>query len=199
MPQSKFRERQRLLLIEIAERVIASEGLAALQARRIAKEAGCAIGTIYNIFGDIDGLILTVNERTLSALGERLIAAPVNLCGRDLEGRLMALATAYLDFATHHPQRWRAVFEHRLPKDSAVPAFYVEDRQRLLSMIDVQLTPVISDGQSRLIAAHALFSAVHGIVLLSLDEKLGSFDARVCGQQIAFIVGNTVRGLAAAR
>jgi len=197
MPPTTFRERQRVLLIEITEVVIATKGLAAVQARRIAKDADCAIGTIYNIFGDIDGLILAVNERTLHALGADLIEAASNVRGRDIEARLMALATAYLTFATLHPRRWRAVFEHRLSEGSAVPAFYVDDRMRLLAMIEVQLTSAIADPVARMVAAHALFSAVHGIVLLSLDEKLGAFDADLCAQQIAFIVGNTVRGMGA--
>lgn len=196
--QASFRDRQRVLLIEITEVVIATKGLAAVQARRIAKDAGCAVGTIYNIFGDIDGLILAVNERTLHALGGDLIEASADACGRVLEARLMALAMTYLKFATLHPRRWRAVFEHRLPEGSVVPAFYADDRKRLLAMIEAQLMTTISDPAARSVAAHALFSAVHGIVLLSLDEKLGAFNADLCAQQIAFIIGNTVRGLGTA-
>ena len=172
-----------------------SEGLAAVQARRIAKEAGCSVGTLYNIFGDIDGLILAANERTLHELGASLAAAARSVSATGLDARLMSLATAYLDFATLHPRRWRAVFEHRLPDGTQVPAFYIEDRSRLLALIETELAPAMREPQARSDAAHALFSAVHGIVLLSLDEKLGQFDAAQCRRQIAFIVENVAARL----
>ena len=44
-------------------------------------------------------------------------------------------------------------------------------------------------------AAHALFSAVHGIVLLSLDAKLGPFEPATCERQIRFVVEHVVQGL----
>lgn len=194
-PPPPFRDRQRAALIEIAETVLAHEGLAAVQARRIAKDAGCAVGTLYNIFGDIDGLILAANERTLQTLGTVLQTAASKAENTGLQSRLMALASAYLDFATAHPRRWRAVFEHRLPEGRELPASYAEDRRRLLALIEHQLTNAIADPQQRSDAAHALFCAVHGIVQLSLDEKLSTFDPANCQRQIHFIVENVTRGL----
>ena len=190
-----YRERLRMRLIEAAQSVMITDGFSAVQARRIAGDGACSVGTLYNIFGDIDGLILAVNERTLDELGHSLEAATSTGASHDLKTRLMALATAYLDFATAHPRRWRAVFEHRLPQGTQVPAFYVADRQRLLSLIETQIAGAIPGAASRSIAAHALFSAVHGIVMLSLDEKLGDFDPVQCQRQIRFIVENVARGL----
>ena len=190
-----YRERLRLRLIEAAQSIMITDGFSAVQARRIAGDGACSVGTLYNIFGDIDGLILAVNERTLDELGRSLEAATRTGASHDLKTRLMALATAYLDFATAHPRRWRAVFEHRLPEGTPVPAFYVADRQRLLSLIEAQIAVAIPAPQKRSDAAHALFSAVHGIVMLSLDEKLGDFDPVQCQRQIRFIVENVARGL----
>ena len=70
-----YRQRLETRMIDIAERLIASEGLAAVQARRIAQEADCSVGTLYNVFGGLDGLIIAVNTRTLKALGEKLETA----------------------------------------------------------------------------------------------------------------------------
>ena len=107
----------------------------------------------------------------------------------------MALASAYLDFATANQRRWRSVFEHRLPEDKPAPDSYRDDRRRLLALIELQLVGVVVDPGGRSDAAHALFSAVHGIVLLSLDAKLGPFDPAQCERQIRFIVEHVVRGL----
>jgi AcrR family transcriptional regulator len=190
-----YRDRLKVRLLQVAESVLATEGLAAVQARRIAKDASCSVGTLYNIFGDIDGLILSANERTLHTLGLVLMASARRAGGGDLKNRLMALATAYLDFATANQLRWRAVFEHRIPDDRGVPETYLEDRRALLALIAVQLEGVVTAPEARSDAAHALFSAVHGIVLLSIDAKLGPFEPATCERQIRFVVEHVVRGL----
>lgn len=192
---ASFRDRQKDNLVEIAEKILADEGLPAVQARRITKDAACAIGTLYNIFGDINGLILAANERTLNGLGFALQAAANRSECAGLEARLQALAIAYLEFAMANTRRWRAVFDHTLPECHEVPAFYVENRQSLLALVEAELAPVIADAAARTDAAHALFSAVHGIVLLSLDEKLGTFDAPQCRRQITFLIQHISRGL----
>ena len=194
-PGHSFRDRQRLKLREVAEGVLASEGLASAQARRIAKDAGCSVGTLYNIYGDIDQLILAANETTLHDLA-RALGDAARLAGEhDLEARLMALAQAYLSFASANVLRWRAVFEQRLADDYPVPSSYLEDRSRLLALIETELHGAIGEAGARGDAARALFAAVHGIVLLALDLKLGPFDAATCERQIRFVVGNVVRGL----
>src|SRR6516164_10889056 len=62
-------------LIDAAERTIASKGLAALRARDLARETGCAVGTIYNVFEHLDELVLCVGSRTLAMLDAALEAA----------------------------------------------------------------------------------------------------------------------------
>ena len=111
-PQSDktYRDRLRAQLIAVARTVLTTEGLGALQARRIARDAHCSVGTLYNIFGDIDGLILAANQLTLADLGCALEQAATGAVRRDLNARLMALAIAYLAFAMAHPKAWRAVF-----------------------------------------------------------------------------------------
>lgn len=194
--EEPYRERLRATLLHVTETVIGEEGLAAVQARRIAQAAGCSVGTLYNIFGDIDGLILTANQRTLQDLGRTLTAVAQRAARGDAKTRLMALAGAYLDFANANRRRWRAVFEHRLPDDKPVPESYVDDRRRLLALIETQLDRIIEEPGARSDAATALFSAVHGIVLLSLDAKLGPFDPAQCERQIRFVVENVIDAIA---
>ena len=190
-----FREKMRAKLLAAVEAKIASAGLAEVQARRIADEAGCAVGSLYNIYGDIDGLVLAANTRTLADLGAVLKAAQARAVGQPLDSRLMALAIAYLDFATVHQRRWRAVFEHRPRDDYPVPQSYYDDRRGLLGLIEAEMGVTVADDTARHDAARALFSATHGNVLLSLDAKLGPFDPAACERQIRFLVHHVVVGL----
>src|SRR5258707_381817 len=63
--------KRRLLMLEIARGIIAAKGLRALKVRDVAEAADCSIGSVYNEFGDFDGLILTVNSETVQTLAAR--------------------------------------------------------------------------------------------------------------------------------
>ena len=90
------REALRSNLIEIAERTISNDGLRALRARDLAKEAGCAVGAIYNVFDDLTELILAVNLRTFHRLGEDVSAAVATRAEAPPVDRLIVMAKAYL-------------------------------------------------------------------------------------------------------
>ncbi len=197
MDTQPYRQRLEARMIDIAERVIAAEGIAAMQARRVAQEADCSVGTLYNVFGGLDGLVVAVNMRTLAALGEQLSATARGAEQGTLEQQLMALALAYRDFAVQQNRRWRALFEHKMEPGKPVPASYREAQASLFALVEAALRGVIADATERFSAARALFAAVHGIVTLALDNKLGGQDAAETERQVRFIVSAAARGLAA--
>jgi AcrR family transcriptional regulator len=189
-------------LVAIAERTIAARGLARLKARDLAVEAGCALGAIYNVFDDLDDLILTVNGRTLAALEQALAdAAKVDgaKSASDAAIRsLVTMATAYLDFAAANTARWRAVFDHRLVAGGSLPDWYLADQAKLFGYVERPLRalrPAMNAGE-RALLARSLFSAVHGILTLGLEEKLGLVPLAILREQVALVVGATARGLA---
>src|SRR5215212_8113049 len=97
---------RRHLMLEIARGLIASNGLRSLKVRDVAEAAACSIGSVYNEFGDFDGLILTVNRDTVRALTDRLVAVPSENPIRQLHG----LAETYLAFAADHANLLRSLF-----------------------------------------------------------------------------------------
>jgi AcrR family transcriptional regulator len=191
-----YRTRLKARMLQIAERLLEEEGLPGVQARRIAKEADCAVGTLYNIFNGLDGLIVAANTQTLRAFGRAGEAAMRRAADRPVGEQLEALALAYLDFAMTHRRRWKAVFDHQMPDGEDVPAPYRQDQNRLFAMIEMPLVAIIDDPVQRNSAARSLFAAVHGIVALALDRKLGPFDATETERQVRFIVKLMAGGLA---
>lgn len=192
-------ERRRNLkqsLIDAAEQGISSYGLPGLRARSLADRIGCAVGAIYNVVADLDELIMLVNSRTLAALERDLLAAQRNE-GDTAVDRLCRMALAYLDFATTRRLRWRAVFDHRLPPGKAMPEWYLNDQMRLFSYVEGpvgELLPGVSPARRALIA-RTLFSAVHGIVTLGLEEKLQALAPEDLREQLTFAVAALARGL----
>jgi AcrR family transcriptional regulator len=189
----------RTRLIDAAERTIAERGLAALKARDLAAEAGCAIGTIYNVFEHLDELVLAVGSRTLAMLDAALGAARSRSPDSSTEeaiADLVRLALAYLDFAARHQVRWRALFEHRSSGAHPLPDGYVEQQGVLFAQVEgplVMLLPGLDDERRRVLA-RTLFSAVHGVVALGLEEKLVSLPLSDLRQQLVAIVRAIARG-----
>ena len=178
MSTKQRRAELRQALLQAAERKIAADGLKGLKARELAAEAGCAIGQIYNVWPDLDGLIIAVNARTLDDLDELLTAAraPAELAAAEAaRALLIAQAEAYLDFARHNGERWRAVFEHRLAGSRPLPAWYREQQARLFSHVDRPLRALLPGlpPAERAALGRSIFSAVHGVVSLGLEQLLG--------------------------
>ena len=206
------REQLRNALVAAAERAIAERGLGELRARELAAEAGCAVGAIYNAVEDLDELIMLANMRTLAKLETGLAAALAtgsddahdakHAAKHDADSaiaRLVKLALAYLAFASANTPRWRALFDHRMP-DRPVPDWYRNEQQKLFGLIEEPLRvlqPRMSP-KRRALLARSLFSAVHGLAVLGLEEKLQAIPLSVLREQMTFIVTTIGRGMASA-
>jgi AcrR family transcriptional regulator len=185
--------KRRVLILEIARGLIASKGLRSLKVRDIAEAADCSIGSVYNEFGDFDGVILTVNRETVQALTARLFAVPREDPVRQLHG----LAATYLDFATEHANLLRSLFEHRMEEDRPFPEdilTMVMDAFALMHAPLVRLLPE-RDPTDVALLSRMMFSAVHGIISLGLEERMVAVPPERLRQQVAQFVDTHLAGL----
>jgi len=190
-------------LTAAAEHLIETRGLAGVKARPLAQASGCALGAIYNVFPDLDTLIMAVSARTLERLDAHLTAVLAEAGGWEADPRaaarheLVALAIGYLAFASAHRARWRALFEHRLPEGKTIPDWLVADQSRLFSRLETLLAPLfpLLSPEARALRSRSLFSAVHGLVLLGLEEKLAAMPAESLRAELVLLVRAMVAGL----
>ncbi|MEO1649620.1 MAG: TetR/AcrR family transcriptional regulator [Pseudomonadota bacterium] len=191
-------EDRRMLLrekiLEIASTIITTEGLSALQARRVAKEADCSVGTLYNVYGNLDRLVLAVNEMTLDRLRRALNETRASQTDQTIERKVDTVARAYLDFAAREKHAWRALFEHRLTTETVAPQSFRDKEDAVFSVFD----DCVSDGKTNAetkMQSRAIFGAVHGIISLALDEKFDPFNEGQSQEAVAFIAATIARGL----
>jgi AcrR family transcriptional regulator len=191
----------RQALLEAAERTIAGEGLKSLKARRLAAEANCAIGQIYNVWPDLDSLIIAVNARTLDDLDASADRGGTG-DGRGDTGARSARRAArpggcLSGVREPNAQRWRAVFEHRLAGERELPTWYREQQARLFSHVDRPLRKLLPGvaPPERADLGRAIFSAVHGVVWLGLEELLGPQSYDDLRRQLRTVMGAIVDGL----
>ena len=187
------RSRRRLEMVETARTIIAARGLRSLKVRDVAGAANCSIGSVYNEFEDFDGLILTVNRETMQALTERLAAVPDDDPGQQLHG----LAVAYLDFAVGHANLLRALFEHRMEDDRPFPEDLLDMVMQAFALMHPPLARLLPGCDEEEIAGHSrlLFSAVHGIITLGLEERMVAVPPQDLRKQLARFVDRQLIGL----
>ena len=167
------KEALREKLVDLAEMQIAHGGLRSVKARDLAKEAGCALGAIYNAFDDLQALFMAVNGRTFQRLGV-VVAQSVERVQAGPNERLIIMSEAYLMFASENTKLWRAMFDLEMSTESQVPDWYLAALEDLFSHIAGPVSEIYPqmDAENVGLMTRSLFSSVHGIVLLGLEKRI---------------------------
>ncbi|UWQ31177.1 WHG domain-containing protein [Leisingera sp. M527] len=161
-------------LVEAAEIRIARDGAGALRARDLAEDAGCALGAIYNAYDDLNAIIMAVNGRTFRRLGAAVRASVADAGAEPPTARLILMSNAYLHFAIGNTNLWRALFDLQMTAEGPVPGWYLDALEGLFANIALpvgELFPGMGAEETGLMV-RALFSSVHGIVLLGLERRI---------------------------
>lgn len=178
-------------LVQLAEAQIAAQGLASLRARDLAAAAGCSVGAIYNVFDDLNALVLEVNGRTFRSLGASVSQAVAQAGPIHPNARLIVMSNAYLHYAAANTHLWRALFDLEMPAGDTVPGWYLDALGKLFSIIAEPLAELFPDMSARDLdlMTRALFSAVHGIVLLGLERRISAVPVEALETMIAQVLG----------
>jgi AcrR family transcriptional regulator len=180
-------------LLAAAESFIETNGLAELRARTLAQTVGCSVGAIYNVFPDLDALILAVNAATLDAIGRHMASIQA---GTPAE-QFASLAAAYLNYATTQRRRWDALFTHRLPQDAEAPDWFMATQAAAFSHIEAPLKQLRPDlpRHDLTLLARSIFAAVHGIVAFGLEHRTGPIDLAALATQLTTVAEALAVGL----
>lgn len=156
------RDELRELLISAGQGQMARSGFAGFSARAVASAAGYSVGTISNVFGNVDGLITAINTRTIHLWTDEVVHALAK-CGRDTD-RLAILVRAYFKFAACNTNLWTAVYDHRRSKTSELDEALISARGRLVGIIEAEVATFLgarADQELRRLT-HSLIAVVHG-------------------------------------
>ncbi|MDJ0277936.1 TetR/AcrR family transcriptional regulator [Sphingomonas sp. 2R-10] len=171
------------LILNAGAGLMAETGLSGFSAREVAKRVGYTIGTIHNVFGNVDGLVMAINTATFAlwadALEARLAAA-----GPD---RIAVLVDAYFAFARDNPLRWSAIYEHRIAADAFPPA-QGEVRGRLTGIVVREVAAALGHAPDAAVGtlARSLVALVHGHCAFAVSGSWAAMGERdVEGEALA--------------
>lgn len=154
------RSELRDLFVAEGHRHLADVGFARFSAREVAKRIGYSVGTIYNVFGSLDGLLIAINTRTFTQwVGylRALLEAP----GGD---RIRTLVEGYFSFAQANPNLWMAIYDHRLPPGMTMVENEAAARAVLTGIVAEEIAVALPRADATDLArlTHSLIATVHG-------------------------------------
>ncbi len=186
------REQQLEQLVLAAEMAVSLHGLAGFKARELANDIGVSLGMIYNLVEDMDDLVLRVAAKTLDKLDTVLNNTKQGLSPQE---RLIEIALAYRNFASNNTNQWRVLFEYRMPTNRLMPEKLVEQQTYLFRHIVQPLAKLLPKGEDLALTSRMMFSAVHGVIALGLDEKLVAVPLHALDEQLTTLVSIMCAGL----
>lgn len=162
------REELEELILAAGEAHLAEAGFAAFSAREVAKRVGYSVGTISNVFGSYDRLVLAINARTLRAwtafMQARVEAEP--------HDRVAALVAGYFDFAAGNRHRWMALYDHRMEGEFTLPDWFLAAFEGLIALLRREVAaerPGDGDEQVRVLTG-SLAAIAHGHCMFMLNR-----------------------------
>lgn len=161
-------------LAEAAEAILEEEGLDALSLRAVARRAGVSQAAPYHHFADKDALLGSVAGYGFQKLRDAMSEA-AKPCADPLGG-LQNFGLAYIRFAQKHTALFRLMFtrgtvipapEEATPQDGVVDDLTIEGICKATGCTREQAKRINL----------LLWSCVHGLTMLWLDNQLGAPDS----------------------
>lgn len=164
------REELVALTLETVKEFLKDNSYHELSLRKIATMIGYVPSTLVNVFGNYNLLLLHAVAQTLDELAYE--AKSVMSKSADNSTALYELAYCYHDFAQKHPYRWQLIFEHKMNGDD-LPEWQSDRIDTMTGMLEHLLQALAPKRQPTEIvqASRVLWAGVHGITLLSVDDK----------------------------
>lgn len=184
----------RELLVTEGHLLMSESGFARFSARAAARKASYSVGTIYNVFGSLDGYLIAINSRTFlhwaNALESALEEVP-----HEGTARLEALVQAYFEFAMSHPDAWMAIYDHRIDRAIDIPREDEAAREVLTGIVDREVGEWFANQEGDCDPEHirrlvrSLIATVHGHCALALSGSFALMNEREpAGQALARVL-----------
>ena len=159
-------------LVRSAVELLRAEGPDALTLRGVARAAGVSQAAPYRHFADRRALVAAVAEAGFRRMHAAMLEAVQSAPGTQ---GFKAVAVAYVRFGHEHPAEYRIMFGPELGHQDDLPELQATSRAVLEFVAEgvrgLQAAGLVVPGDAGMIAA-ALWSMLHGLVMLSLDGQI---------------------------
>lgn len=178
-PLRKFNKEN---IIDVAYNIVEKEGLASLNARRIAKELNCSVQPIFHNFANMEDLKEEVFNKIYAKYQSMMIEA------KDLEHPYLVKGLAYIEFAKTYPEFFKIIFMQESKKN--LEEFALADDDMLKNIFE-SITQKFAVSQEDLKDFYIkVWIFTHGLACLIATKTVNFTD-----EEIKTILLNTVQEL----
>lgn len=170
--------RRRNSLLDAVARLLAAEGYDAITTNAIAREAGTAIGTVYDYFPNKEAMLTALLERYRRRLEQRLMTALAEAAGAELDVLVERGVRAFADFyrqETGYAQLWLGS-QLVGPLRDAGNRWGVQFGERLEALVQQRLG--VSPARARRIAL-TFVHAISAVITMALGRPEAERDALI--------------------
>lgn len=186
----------RRVIVDAATEIVAQNGFLGLSAREIARKIDYSPGTLYNIFKNIDDLLLTIEVELLDKLIAHLKNVQQTNCARK---NIHALADAYLSFSQDNQNLWNLLNQHHLPPGQQIPADMDTRHSKLEGIILAALHPDPGEDEDKGVMSGSVWAGIHGIISLAAAAKCSRVTFTTAADLVDDLIETYFAGLAAQR
>lgn len=163
-------EELRELILGATRRVVEADGICQPSAREIARAIGYAPGTLYNMFQNLDEILLHVEARIFDELDARLAT---DLAGVEPRDAIRQFAETYVSFACENPRLWALINQHHPEPSLQIPAWYLERSCAPLNRLETVLARSRTTNDATEISRNArlIWTTLHGLVQVGMTGK----------------------------
>lgn len=167
------RDELAVLILEAAYKIISEEGYDKVNTRRIAKEIGYTVGTLYNVYKSLEEIFIQVNSRALDVFIRDIFTGVEDIS--NIEEFLEVITTNYFKFAKEKFYLWQIIFDYQFSSEFEFPKWYTKKISsafemaaqyagKMLKQNNCDIDPVTFTG--------LLWSTMHGLYSLSVRDKI---------------------------
>ncbi|HJZ48664.1 MAG TPA: TetR/AcrR family transcriptional regulator [Roseiflexaceae bacterium] len=186
-------------LIQAGKALLAQEGIAGLDLRKVARAAGVSHAAPYRHFADKQALLAAIAEDGFYQLASRIDAA-IEQAPSSASDQLEQLAHAYIRFALDHPAHMREMLSGLTVQRAAYPALHAAAKQAFQRVVQIvargqaRSEIVLGDPASLSMVA---WTQIHGIAMLLIEDQLPGVkgDDRAIARLIADCMHTLYAGL----
>jgi AcrR family transcriptional regulator len=182
-------------LIRAGQALLAEEGIAGLDLRKVARAAGVSHAAPYRHFADKQALLAAIAEEGFYQLAEGMDAA-IGHAPATAIAQLEQLAHAYVYFALEHPAHMREMFSGLTVKRAAYPQLHAAAKQAFQRVVQViecgQAQGEIGPGAPADLSM-VTWAQIHGIAMLLIEDQLPGVKGD--DQAIAGLIAHCIRTL----
>lgn len=181
------------MIINAAYELMEKEGYAKISTRRIASQIGYTVGTLYNIYKNLDDIFIHVNSRTLDKLTAQLEETMKN---SSKDTVLKDIAIKYIKFSQDNFYLWSMLFEYKFPEEHEIPTWYANKINKLYDTVSNGITicsPKFPQNKIKE-TVMVLWAGIHGICTLSIKGKLDRAGAESAQTLVEIFLNNYLKG-----